>query len=1084
MINLKSVLVLGSSALKIGEAGEFDYSGSQTLKALAEEGLRTILVNPNIATVQTSKDMADRIYFLPVTPFFVKKVIEKERPDAIVLASGGQTALNCGISLYEDGVFEEFGVQVLGTPVKAILLSEDRQKFADHLKEEGLPIPVSRAVNNVTEVTAAGKEVGYPCMARAAFALGGLGSGVCKNPEELKTLAEKAFAHADQLLIEEYLEGWKEIEYEIVRDSAGTCLAICNMENLDPMGIHTGESIVVAPSQTLNNSEYHQLRSAAMKVASSLGIVGECNVQFALSPHGNGYRIIEANARLSRSSALASKATGYPLAYVAAKLALGRKLYQITNAVTGCTTAAFEPAMDYIVVKIPRWDFKKFKRVSSRIGSSMKSVGEVMAISRSFEESLQKALRMLQTGKQGLVLNDDRTDSLDIASELNNPSHNRLFAIAGSLAKGTTTKELNIITGIDLWFLEGISRIVKLAEVLKKTTFEKLDRDFLLTLKKSGFSDKQIAYALNVEEATVRTLRYSQGIRPCVKQIDTVAGEYPASTNYLYLTYNGTENDVKKCSENSVIVLGSGTYCVGSSVEFDWCCVSTVKALSAHKVSSIVINNNPETVSTDFDESDRLYFEELNLETLLEIYSREDPAGVILFSGGQVANNLAISCLKEGIRILGTSAENIDRAESRHIFSSLLENLEIPQPPWQEASSKTEAHRFALESGYPVLVRPSYVLSGAAMGVAANPVQLDKLLKYASSVSKDHPVVLSKFIEGAREIDLDGVAQNGEIVLSAISEHVENAGVHSGDATLVFPPQRIYLETMRQSRDIAARIAKALKINGPFNIQLLAKDNNVMVIECNLRASRSFPFVSKVMGRNLITAATNVVMKKKMEPEPWGFMDLGYVGVKAPQFSFTRLDGADPVTGVEMASTGEVAAIGSTFNEAYLKALICVGYDLPPKRIMVSLDGVSAKSGMLEGLKTLEKLGVEIWTPPGTASFLTAMDIPVLTMPSLKEISPEKINNIFRSNKFDLLFSISDRNSEQAFLQGYHLRRCAADRNIPVMTSLQAARRLCEALGEIKSGDLEIKGMDEYSQNTGKTAEQLLKPECSLHCDV
>ncbi|MCK5035456.1 MAG: carbamoyl-phosphate synthase (glutamine-hydrolyzing) large subunit [Candidatus Sabulitectum sp.] len=1066
--NSKSVLVLGSSALKIGEAGEFDYSGSQTLKALSEEGIRTILVNPNIATVQTSKDMADRIYFLPVTPFFVKKVIEKERPDAIVLASGGQTALNCGVSLYEDGVFEEYGIQVLGTPVEAIILSEDRQKFADHLKKEKLPIPVSRAVNSISEVAAAGEEVGYPCMVRVAFALGGLGSGVCRNPGELKALAEKAFVHADQLLIGEYLEGWKEIEYEIVRDSAGTCLAICNMENLDPMGIHTGESIVVAPSQTLNNTEYHQLRTAAMKVASSLNIVGECNVQFALSPHGKDYRIIEANARLSRSSALASKATGYPLAYVAAKLALGQKLHEITNTVTGCTTAAFEPAMDYIVVKIPRWDFEKFKRVSSRIGSSMKSVGEVMAISRSFEESLQKALRMLQTGKQGLVFNDERTEPLIISSELKNPSHNRLFAVAESLAEGTTTNELNKITGIDLWFLEGISKIVKLAKTLEKTTFQELDRDFLLTLKKSGFSDKQIANAMSIEEKAVRTLRYSKGIRPCVKQIDTVAGEYPASTNYLYLTYNGTEDDVEKCSDNSVIVLGSGTYCVGSSVEFDWCCVSAVKALSAHKVSSIVINNNPETVSTDFDQSDRLYFEELSLETLLEIYSREDPAGVILYSGGQVANNLAIPCMKEGIHILGTSAENIDRAESRHIFSSLLEELEIPQPPWQEASSKTEIHRFARETGYPVLVRPSYVLSGAAMGVATNPDQLDMLLKNASSISRDHPVVLSKYIEGAREIDLDGVAQNGIIVLSAISEHVENAGVHSGDATLVFPPQRIYLETMRQSRDIATKIAKALNINGPFNIQLLAKDNKVMVIECNLRASRSFPFVSKIMGRNLISAATDVVMGKIVEKEPWGFMDLGYVGVKAPQFSFTRLDGADPVTGVEMASTGEVAALGKTFNEAYLKALMCVGYDLPPRKIVVSLDGVSAKAGMLEGLKTLGGLGVEIWAPPGTSSFLTAMNIPVLTMPSLESTSTEQINKIFSSNQFSFLLSISDMNCEKKFLQGYTLRRCAADRNIPVMTSLQAAKRLCEALGEIKYDSLEIKGLDEYLITTGK----------------
>ncbi|MCK5785350.1 MAG: carbamoyl-phosphate synthase (glutamine-hydrolyzing) large subunit [Candidatus Sabulitectum sp.] len=1062
-MNYKSVLVLGSAALKIGEAGEFDYSGSQTLKSLSEEGIRTILVNPNIATVQTSKHMADRIYLLPVTPFFVRQVIERERPDAIVLASGGQTALNCGVSLYKEGVFEKHGVHILGTPVSAILLSEDRQSFADHLRKEKLPIPASRAAHSLIEAIAAGEEIGFPCIARVAYALGGLGSGVCRNPEELELLAGKAFAHADQLLIEEYLEGWKEIEYEIVRDSAGTCLAICNMENLDPMGIHTGESIVVAPSQTLDNSEYHRLRSAAIKVASTLGIVGECNVQFALSPKGDGYRIIEANARLSRSSALASKATGYPLAYVAAKLALGKKIYEIKNSVTGCTTAAFEPAMDYVVVKIPRWDFGKFKRVSNRIGSSMKSVGEVMAISRSFEESLQKAIRMLQTGKQGLILNNEDGHPAYTSMELENPSHNRIFAIAEILAQGGTTEEINKRTGIDLWFLEAISRIVILAGTLQRTKPEELHRDLLVRLKKAGFSDLQVANGLNTEESRIRSLRYSQNIRPCVKQIDTVAGEYPASTNYLYLTYNGTEDDVQKCSGESVIVLGSGTYCVGSSVEFDWCCVSAVKALRARKVPTIVINNNPETVSTDYDESDRLYFEELSLETVLEIYHREDPRGVILYGGGQVANNLALPCMKEGIRILGTSAQDIDRAENRHIFSSLLEDLEIPQPPWQEASSGSDAHRFAFEVGYPVLVRPSYVLSGAAMGVATDPEQLDTLLQNACSISRDHPVVVSKFIEGACEIDLDGVAQDGEIILSAISEHVENAGVHSGDATLVFPPQRIYLETMRQSRDIAARVARSLNINGPFNIQLLARDNKVMVIECNLRASRSFPFVSKVMDRNFITVATDVVMGQVMEPEPWRFLDLGYVGVKAPQFSFTRLEGSDPVTGVEMASTGEVAALGTSFNEAYLKALMCVEYEIPPKRIMVSLDGVSTKTDMLEGMRTLDKLGVEIWAPPGTASFLEAMNIPVLTMPSLKNSCSSDINRILASQKFDLLIYISHRRSDEEFQQGYQLRRSVADRGIPVMTSLQAARRLCEALGEIKLDDLQIKGLDEYT---------------------
>jgi len=1061
-MNLKSVLVLGSSALKIGEAGEFDYSGSQTLKALAEEGVRTILVNPNIATVQTSKHMADRIYLLPVTPFFVRQVIEKEQPDGIVLSSGGQTALNCGVSLYEDGVFEKYGVQVLGTPVKAILLSENRQSFADHLKKAELPVPAGRTALSVEEAVACAEEVGYPCIARVAYALGGLGSGVCRNHDELRTVAERAFAHAEQLLVEEYLEGWKEVEYEVVRDSAGTCLTVCNMENIDPMGIHTGESIVVAPSQTLNNTEYHTLRTAAMKVAESLGIVGECNVQFALSSNGAGYRVIEANARLSRSSALASKATGYPLAYIAAKLALGRKLYEISNSVTGTTTAAFEPAMDYIVVKVPRWDFDKFKGVSSRIGSSMKSVGEVMAISRSFEESLQKAIRMLQTGKQGLVLNTDDRGFRDLSGELEKPSHNRIYAIAASLAGGSTTREVHRKTGIDMWFLEGMNRVVELAGSLKGKTLKQLDRNFLVKLKKAGFSDLQIATALDVREEDVRTLRYSSDIRPCVKQIDTLAGEYPASTNYLYLTYNGTEDDVGRCSNDSVVVLGSGTYCVGSSVEFDWCCVSAVRTLRDRGVSTIVVNNNPETVSTDFDESDRLYFEELSLETVLEIYSRENPQGLILYGGGQVANNLAIPCMNQGVRILGTSAHNIDRAENRNTFSSLLEKLDIPQPPWSEASSVTEAHRFALESGYPVLVRPSYVLSGAAMGIAANPAQLDTLLQNASMISADHPVVVSKFIEGAREIDLDGVARNGEIVLSAISEHVENAGVHSGDATLVFPPQRIYLETMRQSRDIAKKIADALEINGPFNIQLLAKDNKVMVIECNLRASRSFPFVSKVMDRNLISTATDIVMGTVVKPEPWGFLDLGYVGVKAPEFSFTRLDGSDPVTGVEMASTGEVATLGRTFSEAYLKALMCVGYNLPLKRILVSLDGVSAKAGMLEGVKTLNRLGVEIWAPRGTASFLSAMDIPVIEMPSLKHNRFEKINTILASQKFDLLLSVADRNSVKEFNEGYQLRRSVVDRGIPVMTSLQAGKRLCEALGEITLHELEPLSMDEY----------------------
>ena len=1052
MDRIKSVLVLGSAALKIGEAGEFDYSGSQTLKALSEEGIRTVLVNPNIATVQTSSYMADRIFFLPVTPFFVEKVIEKERPDGIILGAGGQTALNCGAELFRTGVLSRYGVKVLGTPVEAILKSEDRQLFAEHLSSCGLPIPRSRAVTSVESALSAAEEIGYPCMARVAFALGGLGSGVCDSPESLSKMACRAFAHADQLLIEECLSGWKEIEYEVVRDANGTCLAICNMENLDPMGIHTGESIVVAPSQTLNNKEYQELRDAARKVASSLGIVGECNVQFALSPAGEGFRIIEANARLSRSSALASKATGYPLAYVAAKLSIGRMLHEVKNTVTGCTTAAFEPALDYVVVKMPRWDFDKFPGVSRKIGTSMKSTGEVMSIARSFEEALQKAIRMLQTGRNGLVLNGPSQSCIDISD----PCNNRLFTVADMLSSGVTVDEIHTATGIDKWFLSSIENVVNCAVWLKKIDFSSLSPEAMLKAKRLGFSDKQLALSFSVKEEDVRKLRHSMGVFPCVKQIDTLAGEYPAVTNYLYLTYNGTEDDVSGCGKNSVVILGSGTYCVGSSVEFDWSCVSAARALSSRGYSTIVVNNNPETVSTDFDESHRLYFEELTLETVLEIYRRESPLGVVLFAGGQAANNLAVPLMNNDVRILGTSPADINRAESRHTFSALLEKLGIPQPPWQEASSFAETSSFISEHGYPVLIRPSFVLSGAAMGVAANPEQLDSFLLSAISVSAEHPVVVSKFIEGAHEIDLDGVAQNGRIVCWALSEHLENAGVHSGDATLVFPPQRVYLETIRQSFSIAEKIAEALHITGPFNIQLLAKNNRVMVIECNLRASRSFPFVSKVMNRNLISIAADAVIGIECKTEPMGFFDLDYVGVKAPQFSFTRLEGADPVTGVEMASTGEVAALGETFNEAYLKALMCVGFNLPPSRILVSLNGVEASVGMSKSLKNLSNSSVEIWAPSATSSFLSAMGI------SSVPIAEDGIEAVLSSQVFDLVISISDRGNEEAFRKDFLLRRTAADRGIPVMTSLQAARRLCEALSETDCSSLKIKGYDEY----------------------
>lgn len=1058
------VLVLGSSALKIGEAGEFDYSGSQTIKALKEEGITTVLINPNVATVQTSEHMADSTYFLPLTSDFAEKVIRKERPDGIVLGAGGQTALNCGASLYNDGILEELGVAVLGTPVEAILDSEDRQRFANSLSGIGVPIPNSRSAGSLEEALDAGEDVGYPCIVRAAFALGGLGSGVCRSAEELRAICARAFSLTDQVLVEEYLEGWKEIEYEVVRDHAGTAMTICNMENIDPMGIHTGESVVVAPSQTLTDREYHHLRELSIEVASHLGIVGECNVQFALSPSGGGCRVIEVNARLSRSSALASKATGYPLAYIAAKLALGKRLHEISNNVTGCTAASFEPALDYIAVKVPRWDFSKFRRASSRIGSSMKSVGEVMALGRRFEEALQKALRMIQTGRSGLVLNKPSLQSEDVMEELTNPTDNRIFAVAQALREGMSLQEVGDATGIDAWFLGRIANVVAMEGRLRRLEGDLPERELLLESKRLGFADVQIATAAGLSEERVRNLRHSMDVTPCIKQVDTVAGEFPASTNYLYLTYNGEEDDVAPSPGRSVMVLGSGTYRVGSSVEFDWCCVSAIRTLRNNGIKTIVINHNPETVSTDFDESERLYFEELSLETVLEIYHREGSEGALLSVGGQVANNLAIPCWEAGMTVLGTSPEDIDRAENRHTFSALLEDLGVSQPEWTEARSTREALGFARSVGYPVLVRPSYVLSGSAMGVAADEQQLTTMLQRARELSSEHPVVVSKFIENAREIDFDGVAKNGRVVLSAVSEHVENAGVHSGDATLVLPPQRLYLETMRQISKTSDRIARALNINGPFNIQFIALENRTMVIECNLRASRSFPFVSKVIGRNFIEAATEVMLGHDVDIGDRSYLNLEYVGVKAPQFSFTRLEGADPVTGVEMASTGEVACLGRDFDEAYLKALISVGYRFPLRRVLACVGGVRAMSGFLDCARKLSSIGTEIWALPETASFLSMMGVPNVRLDtgSTEQDTGEMEPSSWKG--FDLMVCLHSGQNKESYEMTYPLRRSAADHGVPVVTNTQVMKRISEALSRTPLERLEIRSWQGYKE--------------------
>jgi carbamoyl-phosphate synthase large subunit len=1071
--NIKKVLVLGSGALKIGEAGEFDYSGSQALKALREENVETVLINPNIATVQTSEGVADKIYFLPVTPYFVEKVIAREKPDGILLAFGGQTALNCGVQLYEQGILEKYNVQVLGTPVRAIMDTEDRELFVKKLDQIDVKTISSVAVSDTKGALKAAKELGYPVIVRAAYALGGLGSGFCDNDTELKELTEKAFNYSSQLLIEKSLKGWKEVEYEVVRDKYDNCITVCNMENLDPLGIHTGESIVVAPSQTLTNSEYHRLRELAIKIVRHIGIVGECNVQYALHPESEDYRVIEVNARLSRSSALASKATGYPLAFVAAKLGLGFGLFDLKNSVTKTTTAFFEPALDYVVVKIPRWDLGKFSGVSKQIGSSMKSVGEIMSIGRTFEEAIQKGLRMIGVGMHGFVENKElKIDDID--KELKEPTDQRIFVVSKAFRQGYTVDQIHDLTRIDRWFLYKLRNIVDTAELLEKFNHKEMDpksfNSLLRLAKQQGFSDFQIARALYKDKANessslaIRNYRKDNGITPVVKQIDTLAAEYPAHTNYLYLTYNGEENDVEYTGDhNSVIVLGSGAYRIGSSVEFDWCSVNALNTVRKEGYRAVMINYNPETVSTDYDMCDRLYFDELSHERVLDIIDLENPHGVILSVGGQIPNNLAIKLDNAGVNILGTSAKDIDNAEDRHKFSSMLDRMKIDQPKWKELTTLNDIYKFVEEVGFPLLVRPSYVLSGAAMNVCSNNSELERFLTLATEVSSKYPVVVSEFIEDAKEIEMDAVAQNGELIVYAISEHVEFAGVHSGDATILFPAQKIYVQTVRRIKRITREIAKALNITGPFNIQFLAKDNDIKVIECNLRASRSQPFVSKVLKINFIELATKVMLNVDVDKPEKSAFDLDYVGIKAPQFSFTRLQKADPVLGVDMASTGEVGAIGAHFDDALLASMLSVGYRIPEKNIMVSSGGTKSKVDLLDACRLLKKNGYNLYATGGTQKFLeeNGVESTFVAWPDDQDASL-RVDDMISEKKFDLIINIPKNLTERELTNGYRIRRGAIDYNIPLITNARLASAFIKAFCRITQNDIEIKHWAEY----------------------
>lgn len=1018
-------------------------------------------MNPNIATIQTSEHLADKIYFLPVSPYFVEKIIERERPDGILLSFGGQTALNCGVELWKKGVLKKFGVKVLGTPMEAIENTEDRKLFNRTLAEIGLKMPRGIAVKSVEEGLRRANKIGYPVMARVAYALGGRGSGVSRNKEELKETLRKAFTHTKQVLIEEYLEGWKEVEYEVVRDRDDNCITVCNMENFDPMGIHTGESIVIAPSQTLTNYEYHMLREISIKAIRHIGIVGECNIQFALNPDNSDYMIIEVNARLSRSSALASKATGYPLAFIAAKLSLGYTLPELRNQVTKITSACFEPALDYLVVKIPRWDLKKFRRVSKKIGSEMKSVGEVMAIGRNFEEAIQKAARMLQIGMYGLVCNEDYSFR-NLEKELKHPTDERLFGIAEALKKGYSIDQIYRLTKIDKWFLYKIENIVSLEKKFRKTKFEGVPKELFLEAKQKGFSDKQIAILTDLNEMEVRERRKSMGIAPVVKQIDTLAAEYPAKTNYLYLTYNGSEDDVDFSTEkNKIVVLGSGSYSIGSSVEFDWCCVSAVINLKKIGYSTIMVNYNPETVSTDYDICDKLYFDELSFERVMDIYEKENPKGVIISMGGQIPNNIAMKCHKAGIRVFGTSPESIDAAENRYKFSKLLDELGIDQPKWKELTSVKDAEEFARRIGYPVLVRPSYVLSGAAMSVVFSEKDMDKYLKKASMVSPEYPVVISKFILNAKELEMDAVAKKGKIIVSAIVEHVENAGVHSGDATMVLPPQKTYIETIRKIRETGGRIARALNITGPFNIQFIAKDNEIKVIECNLRASRSFPFVSKVSKINFIELAVKAMTGKHMKNNK-STLDLNYVGVKAPQFSFSRLKGADPTLGVEMASTGEVACLGEDVYETFLKSILSAGFVLPKKNILISIGEEANRHKFLESAKKLREMGFDIFATEHTSEFLKNKGIGNTMLYKVHESKKPNIMDYITKGGIHLVICIPNPEKKTNFDSDYILRRMAVDFSIPLFTNLQISELFVQAISSKNISDLKIKHWGEY----------------------
>ena len=1072
---IQKVLLLGSGALKIGEAGEFDYSGSQALKAMREEGIRTVLVNPNIATVQTSEGIADEIYFLPVTPFFIEKVIEKERPQGILLAFGGQTALNCGVALHQSGVLEKYNVEVLGTPVEAIMNTEDRDLFARKLDEISVKTIQSHAVETTEDARRAAQELGYPVIIRAAYALGGLGSGFCDNEAELDELCSKAFAFSPQVLVEKSLKGWKEVEYEVVRDCYDNCITVCNMENFDPLGIHTGESIVVAPSQTLTNNEYHKLREIAIRIVRHIGIVGECNVQYALDPESEDYRVIEVNARLSRSSALASKATGYPLAFVAAKLGLGYGLFELKNSVTRTTPAFFEPALDYVVCKIPRWDLGKFHGVSRELGSSMKSVGEVMAIGRTFEEAMQKGLRMIGQGMHGFVGNNTKeipTDELDKA--LKAPTDTRVFAISQALHAGYTIEQIHALTKIDCWFLDKLQSIVRTSQRLGEVAaIDKLPYELLLRVKRQGFSDFQIARfvlaakgvkAGDKEALAVRSQRKQLGIVPVVKQIDTLAAEYPAETNYLYLTYSGTHSDINYEGDGrSVVVLGSGAYRIGSSVEFDWCGVNALQTIREQGYRSVMINYNPETVSTDYDITDRLYFDELTFERVLDILDLETPRGVILSTGGQIPNNLALKLHSQRIPILGTQAEDIDNAEDRHKFSAMLDELGIDQPRWQELTSLSDIDQFISEVGFPVLVRPSYVLSGAAMNVCSNQEELYRFLELAADVSKEHPVVVSQFIEHAKEVEIDAVAQRGEIVAYAISEHIEFAGVHSGDATIQFPGQKLYVETVRRIKRISRQIAEALHISGPFNIQFLAKGNEIKVIECNLRASRSFPFVSKVLKINFIELATRIMLGQRVEKPNKSAFDLDYVGIKASQFSFARLQKADPVLGVDMMSTGEVGCLGDDTNEAVLKSMLSVGYRIPERSVLLSTGGYKQKVDMLDAAQLLHNKGYALYATQGTHDMLAENGIPstLVFWPTDEGKQPQALD-LLHERKIDMVVNINKNLTAGELTNGYRLRRAAIDLNIPLLTNARLASAFITAFCTLPIEDLQIKSWAEY----------------------